>query len=131
MHQSYIGIAFMSLLLLGCGESASDIAKSDKVIIVHKLGLTGCVLLENFGKDDLKKTGQVTNIHYSSKNNKVSCQSYGKTKTILGSYNDISSNLDLECAEFLFSDIQEAFPNKDLGFYKNKKKSCVLSFDLK
>ncbi len=120
-----------TLLLSGCGESTNEISQKDKVIILHDVGLAGCLLLENLGNSKLEKQGAVKNTAYSSKNNGVSCNTYGKTKTTIASYDNIDASLDAECAELTLAQIQETFPEEDLSIYENKDKSCVLSFDLK
>ncbi len=124
-------IALSVFLLSGCGESTNEISEKDKVIILHDLGVTGCLFLENFGNSKLEEQDAVTNTAYTSTDNDVSCATYGKTKSDIGSYDNIDANMDAECAELTLAEIQEAFPEEDLSFYENKDKACVLSFDLK
>ena len=119
-----------TLFFTGCGESTDEITQKDKVVILHDVGVTGCVLLENFGNDKLEEQDYVKNTGYSSKDNDVTCSTYGKTKGSLDSYDNIDANI-AECLEFTLAEVQEAFPNEDLSIYENKDKSCVLSFDLK
>ena len=121
---------FTAIVVSGCTESTDEIKKKDKVVILHDVGITGCTLLEHFGNSKLQKQDKVKNIEYSSKNNDVTCSTYGKTRGVIDSYNNIDADIP-ECLEFTFDEIQEAFPNEDLSFYENKDKSCVLSFDLK
>jgi len=120
-----------ALLLSGCGESTDEISKKDKVIVLHDVGVAGCLLLENLGNSKLEEQNTVKNTGYTSKDNDVSCSTYGKTKTTIASYDNIDANLDAECAELTLEQIQEAFPEEDLSIYENKDKACVLSFDLK
>ena len=120
-----------TLLLSGCGETTEEISSKEKVVILHDVGLSGCLLLENFGNKKLESQDAVKNTGYSSKGNDVSCSTYGKTETTIASYDDIDANLDAECAELTLDQVQEAFPNEDLSIYENRDKSCVLSFDLK
>ena len=119
-----------ALLLSGCGETTDEISSKDKVVILHDVGVTGCTLLENFGNSILEEQDEVKNTGYSSKDNDVSCSTYGKTQGSLDSYDNIDANI-AECLEFTLAEIQEAFPEEDLSIYENKDKSCVLSFDLK
>ena len=119
-----------AMLLTGCGESTDEISAKDKVVILHDVGVTGCLLLENFGNSKLEEQDAVTNTDYTSKSNDVTCDTYSKVKGDLDSYNNIDANIP-ECLEFTLADIQEAFPEEDLSIYENKDKSCVLSFDLK
>lgn len=121
---------FSTLLLTGCGESTDEISAKDKVVILHDVGITGCALLENFGNSKLEEQDHVKNTGYSSKDNDVSCATYGKTKGSLDSYDNIDANI-AECLEFTLDEVQEAFPEDDLSLYEDKDKSCVLSFDLK
>jgi len=118
------------LLLSGCGETTDEISSKDKVVILHDVGVSGCLLLENFGNTKLEEQNAVKNTGYTSKSNDVSCSTYGKTETTIASYDNIDANLDAECAELTLDQIQEAFPEEDLSIYENKDKSCVLSFDL-
>ena len=118
------------LLLSGCGETTDEISSKDKVVILHDVGVSGCLLLENFGNSKLEEQNAVKNTAYTSKSNDVSCSTYGKTETTIASYDNIDANLDAECAELILDQIQEAFPEEDLSIYENKDKSCVLSFDL-
>ena len=118
------------LLLSGCGETTNEISSKDKVVILHDVGISGCLLLENFGNKKLEEQNAVKNTSYTSKSNNVSCSTYGKTETTIASYDNIDANLDAECAELTLDQIQEAFPQEDLSFYENKDKSCVLSFDV-
>ena len=118
------------LLLSGCGETTDEISSKDKVVILHDVGVSGCLLLENFGNKKLEEQDAVKNTGYTSKSNDVSCNTYGKTETTIASYDNIDANLDAECAELTLDQIQEAFPKEDLSIYENKDKSCVLSFDL-
>ena len=120
-----------TLLLSGCGESTNEISDKDKVIVLHDVGAAGCLLLENLGNSKLEEQDAVKNTGYTSKDNDVSCSTYGKTRTTVASYDNIDANLDAECAELTLAQIQEAFPDEDLSIYENKDKSCVLSFDLK
>jgi len=124
-------IALSIFLLSGCGESTNEISEKDKVIILHDVGVTGCLFLENFGNSKLEEQDLVTNTDYTSTDNDVSCATYGKTGGDIGSYDNIDTNMDVECAELTLAEIQEAFPEEDLSFYENKDKACVLSFDLK
>jgi len=119
-----------TFFFIACGESTNTISAKDKVVILHSVGVTGCLFLENYGNAKLEEQDAVKNTGYTSKNNSVTCSTYGKTSTDIYSYNDIDANIP-ECAELTFAEIQEAFPNEDLSFYENKDKSCVLSFDLK
>jgi len=118
------------LLLSGCGETTDEIGSKDKVVILHDVGVSGCLLLENFGNAKLEEQDAVKNTGYTSKGNDVSCSTYGKTETTIVSYDNIDANLEAECAELTLDQIQEAFPDEDLSIYENKDKSCVLSFDL-
>jgi len=118
------------LLLTGCGETTDEISAKDKVVILHDVGVTGCTLLENFGNSKLEEQDEVKNTGYSTKNNDVTCSTYGKTKGSLDSYDNIDADI-AECLEFTLDQIQEAFPEEDLSIYENKDKACVLSFDLK
>ena len=120
-----------TLFLSGCGESTNEISEKDKVIVLHDVGVSGCLLLENFGNSKLEEQDIVENTAYTSTDNDVSCATYGKTKSDIGSYDNIDANMDAECAELTLAEIQEAFPEEDLSFYENKDKACVLSFDLK
>ena len=123
-------IAVTSLIFSACGESTDEISAKDKVVILHSVGVTGCLFLENYGNSKLEQQDAVKNTGYSSKDNSVTCMTYGKTSSNLDSYNNIDANIP-ECSELTFTQIQEAFPNEDLSFYENNDKSCVLSFDLK
>jgi len=118
------------ILITACGESTDEISAKDKVVILHSVGVTGCLFLEKYGNSKLEEQNVVKNTGYSSKSNSINCSTYAKARTDIYSYNDIDANIP-ECAELTFSEIQEAFPNEDLSFYENKNKSCVLSFDLK
>lgn len=120
-----------TLFLSGCGESTNEISEKDKVIVLHDVGVSGCLLLENFGNSKLEEQDVVENTAYTSTDNTVSCSTYGKTTGDIGSYDNIDANMDIECAELTLAEIQEAFPEQDLSFYENKDKACVLSFDLK
>jgi len=116
-------------LFTACGESTNDISVKDKVVILHSIGITGCLFLENYGNTKLDEQNAVKNMGYTTKSNSVTCETYGKRRTYLDSYNNIDTNIPA-CAELTFTQIQEAFPSEDLSFYENKDKSCVLSFDL-
>ena len=118
------------LLLSGCGESTDEISSKDKVVILHDVGVSGCLLLENFGKSKLEEQDTVKNTAYTSKDNDVSCATYGKVRGDIASYDSIDAGLVIECAEITLAQIQEALPEEDLSIYENKDKSCVLSFDL-
>jgi len=124
-------IALSVFLLSGCGESSNEISEKDRVIILHDVGVTGCLFLENYGNSKLDEQDAVTNTAYTSTDNDVSCGTYGKTGGDIGPYDNIDANMDIECAELTLSEIQEAFPEEDLSIYENKDKACVLSFDLK
>ena len=124
-------IALSVFLLSGCGESTNEISEKDKVIILHDVGVTGCLFLENFGTSTQEEQDEVKNTAYTSTDNDVSCGTYGKTGGDIGSYDNIDANMDIECAELTLAEIQEAFPEEDLSLYENKDKACVLSFDLK
>ena len=126
----FVSALMTTILLTGCGESTDEISAKDKVVILHDVGVTGCLLLENYGNSKLEEQDAVKNIDYTSKNNDVTCGTYGKIKGDLDSYNNIDANIP-ECLEFTLAQIQEAFPEEDLSIYENKDKSCVLSFDLK
>ena len=123
-------VILATLLLSGCGESTSEISDKNKIIVLHDVGVSGCLLLENLGNSKLEEQDAVKNTGYTSTDNDVSCSTYGKTKTIIASYDNIDANLDAECAELTLAEIQEAFPNEDLSIYENKDKACVLSFDV-
>jgi len=118
-----------TLLFTACGESTNEISAKDKVVILHSVGVTGCLFLENYGNAKLDEQNAVKNTGYTSKDNTITCATYGKTRSTIDSYNNIDANIP-ECAELTFAQIQEAFPNEDLSFYENNDKSCVLSFDL-
>ncbi|MBA1420865.1 MAG: hypothetical protein FAF03_08435 [Epsilonproteobacteria bacterium] len=118
------------LLLSGCGETTDEISSKDKVVILHDVGVSGCLLLENFGKSKLEEQDTVKNTAYTSKDNDVSCDTYGKVRGDITSYDSIDAGLVVECAEITLAQIQEAIPQEDLSIYENKDKSCVLSFDL-
>ncbi len=119
------------LLLSGCGESTDEISEKDKVIVLHDVGISGCVALEQLGKEKLNEQDAVKNIAYTSTDNTVNCQTYGKTRGDLESYDNIDAGLAIECAEITLDQIQEALPEEDLSIYENKDRACVLSFDLK
>lgn len=118
------------LLLSGCGESTDEISSKDKVVILHDVGVAGCLLLENLGNSKLEEQDSVKNTAYSSKGNDVSCATFGKVRGDVASYDNIDAGLAVECAEITLAQIQEALPEEDLSLYENKDKSCVLSFDL-
>ncbi len=124
------GIALSTLFTTGCGESTNEISAKDKVIVLHDVGLTGCLALENFGNSKLEDQNTVTNVTYTSTGNNVSCATYGKTETVIATYADVSANLDAECAQLTLAQIQATFPEEDLSFFENNDKACVLSFDL-
>ena len=119
-----------TLLLSGCGESTNEISEKDKVIILHDVGTTGCLFLENFGNSKLEEQDVVENTGYTSTDNDVSCGTYGKVRGDIA-YENIDANIDIECAELTLDEIQEAFPEEDLSPYEDKDDACVLSFDLK
>ena len=132
MIKKSISVMALSIFLLsGCGESTNEISEKDRVIILHDVGVTGCLFLENFGNSKLEEQDTVTNTAYTSTKNDVSCGTYGKTGGYIGSYDNIDANMDVECAELTLADIQEALPEEDLSLYENKDKAGVLSFDLK
>lgn len=131
IRKSMLMIALSGLLLVGCtGESTDEISAKDRVIILHDVGVTGCTFLEHYGNSELESQDLVKNVGYSSKDNSVSCQKYGKTGGYLASYDDIDADIDIECAEITLDDIQEALPEEDLSIFENKDKACVLSFDI-
>ena len=125
----FLLIATTTLFFTACGESTKNITAKDKVVIIHSLGATGCLFLEGYGNAKLDEQNAVKNTGYTTKSNSVSCETYGKTRTSLDSYNNIDANIP-ECAELTFAQIQESFPSEDLSFYENNDKSCVLSFDV-
>ena len=131
IKKSILAISLSIFLLSGCGESTDEISAKDKVIILHDVGVTGCLFLENFGNSKLEEQDLVTNTAYTSKDNDVSCATYGKTKTDIGSYDNIDPDMDAECAELTLAQIQEALPEEDLSIFEDKDDACVLSFDLK
>ena len=131
IKKSITTIALSVFLLSGCGESTNEISDKDKVIILHDVGVTGCLFLENYGDSKEAEQDAVTNTSYTSTDNDVSCATYGKTGSDIASYDDVDANIDAECAELTLAQIQEAFPEEDLSLYENKDKACVLSFDLK
>ena len=118
------------LLLSSCGDNTDDISNKDKVVIVHDVGVSGCLLLETVGKSKLEKQDSIKNTTYTTKDNDISCSTYGKIRGDIASYDTIDAGLTVECAEITLSQIQEEFPEEDLSIYENKDKSCVLSFDL-
>lgn len=126
----FIFTSFLTIIFLsGCGESTDEISKKDKVIILHDVGTSGCLLLETQGNSKLEEQDVVKNIDYTSTDNTVSCGTYGKIEGDI-SYDDISANIDIECTELTLDEIQEAFPEEDLSPFENKDKACVLSFDI-
>lgn len=133
----YILTLFASLfLILGCGKSTKEISKAEKIVIVHDVGIAGCLFLEKRGNAKIQKDAKlkkhITNISYNSKGNRASCQTYGKKKSTLSSYDDvINIKKSTECAELQLSDAQEAYPNKDFSLLKNTHKSCVVAFNVK
>lgn len=126
-----LSLALAALLFSGCGESTDEISKKDKVIVLHDVGVAGCLLLENFGNAKLEEQDVVENTAYTSKDNDVNCGTFGKTGGTIDAYENIDANIETECVELTLADVQEAFPKEDLSIYENKDKSCVLSFDLK
>ena len=123
-------VASSALILSGCGESTEEISAKEKIIIIHDVSTAGCLLLENFGNDNLEKQDDVKNISYTGTDNDVSCTTYGKVKGEIDSYENIDASTDLECAEILLSEVQEALPDEDLSPYEDKDKACVLAFDV-
>ena len=120
-----------SLLLSGCGESTNEINIKEKIIILHDVGISGCLLLESKGNSKLDEQDTVENTDYTSTSNDVFCSTYGKKRDYIASYDQIDADTDIECAELTLAEIQESFPDEDLSLYENKDKACVLSFDLK
>jgi hypothetical protein len=123
-------VTLATLLLSGCGESTEEISAKEKIIIIHDVSTAGCLLLENFGNDNLEKQDDVKNISYTDTNNNVSCSTYGKIKGEIDSYENIDASTDLECAEILLSEVQEALPEEDLSHFEDNDKACVLAFDV-
>jgi hypothetical protein len=122
-------VFLLSFLLSGCGESIDEISQKDKVIILHDVETTGWVLLENYGNSKREEQDIVKDTSYTSKENSVTCETFGKRRGYIDDYNNIDADV-AECVELTLADVQEAFPDEDLSIYENTEKSCVLSFNL-
>ncbi len=121
---------FAVFLISGCGETTETIIEKDKVIVLHNVNVTGCLLLETLGNTKLDEDDLIINTSYSSTDNNVSCATYGKVRGYIDSYDNIDANISAECVELSISDIQEALPDEDLSPFDSTTKACVLSFDL-
>ena len=133
MHKKHLSLMTLLLAFLfsGCGETNDEIRKKDKIIILHEVNNAGCFFLEGYKKSKLHLDDQVKNVVFSSKKNDATCAGYNKTKGEIVDYKTIDASTSVECAEIPFSELEASFPKKELAIYRNKNRSCVLSFDIK